>query len=69
MNITQIVFSPTGGTERAADIITARLGESVRKLDLTDPSADFAEVSFERDSVVLIAVPSYGGRVPSAAAY
>ena len=68
MNITQIVFSPTGGTERAADIITARLGESVRKLDLTDPSADFAEVPFERDSVVLIAVPSYGGRVPSAAA-
>ena len=68
MNITQIVFSPTGGTERAADIITARLGESVLKLDLTDPSADFAEVPFARDSVVLIAVPSYGGRVPAPAA-
>lgn len=68
MNITQIVFSPTGGTERAADAITSRWGAPVRKLDLTDPTADFAEEHFEQDSIVLIAVPSYGGRVPAPAA-
>lgn len=68
MNITQIVFSPTGGTERAADIITAQWEATVRKLDLTDPAADFAEELFDQDSIVLIAVPSYGGRVPALAA-
>lgn len=68
MMITQIVFSPTGGTERVADTITARWGAPVRKIDLTDPAVDFAAEALDAEALTLIAVPSYGGRVPAPAA-
>lgn len=68
MKITQIVFSPTGGTERVADTITARWGAPVRKIDLTDPAVDFAAEALDAEALTLIAVPSYGGRVPAPAA-
>ena len=68
MMITQIVFSPTGGTERVADTITARWGDPVRKIDLTDPAVDFAAEALDAEALTLIAVPSYGGRVPAPAA-
>lgn len=68
MKITQIVFSPTGGTERVAGTITAQWGTSVRKIDLTDPAVDFASEALDGEALTLIAVPSYGGRVPALAA-
>lgn len=68
MKITQIVFSPTGGTERVADTITAQWGAPVRKTDLTDPAVDFAAEALDAEALTLIAVPSYGGRVPAPAA-
>ncbi|MDY3860120.1 MAG: 4Fe-4S binding protein [Candidatus Limivicinus sp.] len=68
MKITQIVFSPTGRTERVADTITARWGAPVRKIDLTDPAVDFAAEALDAEALTLIAVPSYGGRVPAPAA-
>ena len=68
MKITQIVFSPTGGTERVADTITAQWGAPVRKIDLTDPAVDFAAEALDAEALTLIAVPSYGGRVPAPAA-
>lgn len=68
MKITQIVFSPTGGTARVADTITAQWGAPVRKLDLTDPAVDFAAEALDAEALTLIAVPSYGGRVPALAA-
>ena len=36
MNIIQIVFSPTGGTQKAADMITSAWDIPVRKVDLSD---------------------------------
>ena len=68
MKITQIVFSPTGGTARVADIITAQWGSSVRKIDLTDPAVAFSAEALDGEALTLIAVPSYGGRVPAPAA-
>lgn len=68
MRYVQIVFSPTGGTLKAAEAVTGQWSESVETIDLTDPSKDFSEYHFEKEDIVLIAVPSYGGRVPSAAA-
>lgn len=68
MNITEIIFSPTGGTEKVADIITSGLGaDGVNKLDLTDYKSDFNGINFKSEDIVVIAVPSYGGRVPNLA--
>ncbi len=66
MNIVQIAFSPTGGTQRVADIITEGLGKPVRKIDLTD--AGLKSTRLEKEDFAVIAVPSFGGRVPALAA-
>lgn len=66
MKIAQIVFSPTGGTQKVADIITEGLGNTVDKIDLT--RADNGTIIIEKYDIALIAVPSYGGRVPTLAA-
>ncbi|MCD8089403.1 MAG: 4Fe-4S binding protein [Clostridiales bacterium] len=68
MKIHRIVFSPTGGTQRTADIITEELGDDINNIDLTDFGIDFSELNFEQDDMAVIAVPSYGGRVPALAA-
>lgn len=67
MKALQIIFSPTGGTELAADIITKELGMPVRKIDLTDAKADYSVQNIEKDELAVIAAPSYGGRVPALA--
>lgn len=67
MNIVQVVFSPTGGTQKVADIITGEWKEPVKRIDLSDAGADFSAVSLEADDLALIAVPSFGGRVPEVA--
>lgn len=68
MEITQIVFSPTGGTQKAVDILTEEWGLPAAQIDLTNAAADFSSYHIDPDSLVVIAVPSYGGRVPSLAA-
>lgn len=67
MKITQLLFSPTGGTQKAADLLVHALSDSVQTVDLCDSQAHFSEVSLASDDLALIAVPSYGGRVPAAA--
>ena len=42
MTITKIVFSPTGGTERVADILANDLGDKVVTVDLCDGHTDFS---------------------------
>lgn len=59
----QLLFSPTGGTRAVADALAAG-----QVIDLTDCDADFSAVRLTFDDVALLAVPSYGGRVPAAAA-
>lgn len=44
MNIVQLVFSPTGGTKRAADLLSKYLGETVRVIDLTDAALAMKKV-------------------------
>lgn len=68
MDVVQIVFSPTGGTKKVADIITSEWKNSVHRIDLTDAKIDYASIRMKKEDVVLIAVPSYGGRVPALAA-
>ncbi len=67
MNVSQIIFSPTGGTKQVADIITKAWGMPVNEIDLTSAEADYTAISLKKDDIAVIAVPSYGGRVPSLA--
>ena len=43
MNVVEIVFSPTGGTEKVAHIIGGHWKESVVRIDLSDYKTDFAK--------------------------
>lgn len=67
MNMYEICFSPTGGTKKAADILTKALQGETRTVDLTDSSVNFSDISLMESDVAVIAVPSYGGRVPETA--
>lgn len=68
MNVTQITFSPTGGTARVADIITSAWGMPVHKIDLSNAQTAGSPLSLGKEELAVIAVPSYGGRVPGLAA-
>ncbi len=68
MNISQIVFSPTGGTEQVADIITGEWNIPVNKIDLTDAKTDYSKLNLKKEDIAIIAVPSYGGRIPTLSA-
>lgn len=68
MKYVQFIFSPAGGTKKAADIITSSWSPSTVTVDLSDPVCDFAQCELSADDLALIAVPSYTGRVPALAA-
>lgn len=66
MKYYRIVFSPTGGTEKVAKAIMKNW-KQIETIDLTLLDTDYAKISFEKDSLVLIAMPSFGGAAPSLA--
>lgn len=68
MKVSQIVFSPTGGTGKVAEVITQAWGMPVTKIDLSNAETDYSSLRLEKEDIAIIAVPSYGGRVPSLAA-
>jgi len=59
MKYYRIIFSPTGGTEKVANAITKNW-KQIETIDLTLLDTDYAKISFEKDSLVLIAMPSFG---------
>lgn len=67
MNIVEIVFSPTGGTQKVANIIAKAWGGNAAKIDLSDSKTDFTKCEIKKDDMVLIAMPSFGGRAPAIA--
>lgn len=67
MKCYEIIFSPTGGTQKAADLLTHGLGGASATVDLTDYGADVSATTFTPEDVAVIAVPSYAGRVPGPA--
>ena len=64
----EIVFSPTGGTQKVADVLTRAWGGETVGIDLTDREADLRSMALDGEDLAVIAVPSYGGRVPVPAA-
>ena len=67
MSVFEIVFSPTGGTEKVSCLVTGALGGDTVTVDLTDSGLDFHGVSMAKDDVAVISAPSYAGRVPAVA--
>lgn len=63
----EICFSPTGGTRKAADLLTGNLFAETVSIDLTDRRVDFSGIALTERDTAVIAVPSYGGRVPEPA--
>ncbi len=68
MNYAQLVFSPTGGTMRVAQAVTGAWNVEAATVDLTDAAQEFFQCAYGEEDLVLIALPSYGGRVPALAA-
>lgn len=67
MKTVQIVFSPTGGTQKVAATVTEQWSESSVRIDLSDPQADFSKCEIAADDRVVIAMPSFGGLAPAPA--
>lgn len=67
MNVVEILFSPTGGTEKVAQIISGRLSDTVTGVDLSDAKTDFSKCEISNQDMALIAMPSFSGRAPAAA--
>ena len=63
MKTYKIIFSPTGGTKKVADAITKNWQEP----EVIDLSKSNFNTTLEADSLVLIAMPSFGGLAPQLA--
>ena len=67
MNVVEIIFSPTGGTEKAAHLLGRQWSENPVKIDLSDARTDFSQCVISEEDQVLVAMPSFGGRAPAVA--
>lgn len=65
MQIYKIVFSPTGGTKKVADILCEELGSEMETIDLS--LQNFSGSCLKEDGMAVIAMPSFGGRAPRTA--
>ena len=65
MRFYNIFFSPTGGTEKVADIVAKGTKLDAEEIDLIKEPDKLMKVKFEKKDLCLVAVPSYGGRIPS----
>ena len=61
----QITFSPTGGTAKTAETLASAMAEKRIFIDLLRP---VPETSLTAEDICLIAVPSFGGRIPTTCA-
>lgn len=73
MRCFEIVFSPTGGTKKAADILCGAIGEKLCDvIDLTDAKANAKTEDVKNvlspEDLCIAALPVFGGRIPQVAA-
>ena len=66
MKYYSIIFSPTGGTLKAAEAIT-RDWPDVESIDLSLFGYDCSQIELESGSLALVAMPSFGGLAPALA--
>lgn len=51
MNLYSLVFSPTGGTQKASDALCAGLDLPVHKVDLCDSRSDYSSLVFSKEDI------------------
>ena len=61
MRVYNLVYSPTGGTEKVMNILGREFGVT----DTIDLCAAVEEMQLHPDDLVLIGLPSFGGRIPA----
>lgn len=66
MRLHTICFSPTGGTKKVIDQV-GKCWEEIVEIDLSNNEIDFGGIDLSKEDTVIIAVPSFGGRVPQIA--
>ena len=64
MAMYEIYFSPTGGTKKVAEIIGSAWSCETVRVDLMNPALQPEQYAFSADDICIVAVPSFGGRVP-----
>lgn len=64
MKVYVLYFSPTGGTRKAADTISAAWAGEKIEIDLADRQWNPSDLVFSKDDICIVAVPSFSGRVP-----
>lgn len=69
MNIYNITFSPTGGTQRVGDRLCQSLGGNVVATDLCVSEGLLVVPSIGADDLVVMSMPVYAGRVPAVAVH
>lgn len=74
MRLSTMYFSPTGGTKKVAEILRRGLEGNEggtkpvhKEIDLSLPKEDYTQYIFGEEDLCIIAVPSFGGRVPAVA--
>lgn len=65
--IYEICFSPTGGTKKVLEMISENFEGEKKYIDLLNRNDNYSQYSFQQNDLCIIAVPSYGGRVPAIA--
>lgn len=68
MKAYEITFSPTGGTKKVSDIIMTSFPWEKEEISLLHEPALSGAYEFSQEDICLLAVPSFGGRVPRTAA-
>lgn len=68
MKVTAVYFSPTGNTKKCVEAMAAAVSEQYEVLDLTAVENKNVTKEFEADELVIIGMPVYAGRIPTAAA-
>ena len=66
MKLYKIYFSPTGGTKKIIDAVSDMWSCEKETLDLFSQDKPY-KCAFNEDDICIVAVPSFGGRVPALA--
>lgn len=63
----ELIFSPTGGTKKAADMFMGAWTDAFDVIDLSFNSFNGGDIVIDSSDTVLVAIPCFGGRVPEVA--
>lgn len=63
-NLKVVYFSPTEGTKKIVKAVAESISPEYEEFDITLPKNRKNSLSFTKNDIVIIGMPTYGGRVP-----